>query len=108
MAELKWLNLDNFYRECQVMALKRLMMSEHGEFTWRMFDLETRMYRVRRPSLKLTWYGQNEAGRTSFIQASVRTWNEIAIGNERFEDLEAFKVWLKAKHRSYYGNHNSQ
>ena len=106
MEELGWLNLDNFFRECQVLSLRRLMMTEHGEYTHQMFNLETRMYSVRKPLLKLTWHGQSEHGRTCFIQSSVRTWNDIGIGNEKFQDEAALKMWLKAKLKSYFGNHN--
>ena len=106
MRTLEWLNLDNLYRECQVMSLYRLMKSGHGHYTYMMFNLETRMYRVRKPTLRLTWTWKNEPGRTCFIQQSVRTWNDIDIGSQKFDDVKLLKLWLKNKLKTYYSNHN--
>ena len=109
MEQLGWLNADNLYRSLLVCSLRRFLRTEAPERTMRNINNEARAgIRLRIIHVKWIKYGKDkkEFAKKSWLIMAVKTWNELAIGKERFDDDKAFKEWVHVKTISLHGNPN--
>ena len=105
MSRLSWLNTNNMYRSLLLTSFRRLLRTESAQMTVRNINNEARTG-SRLSIIHLKWRPQNEHGKKSYIVMSIKSWNELCVGKEKFADDKAFKEWVNAKLISLHGNPN--
>ena len=109
MMELRWLNLANMYRWCQIRTLKRILdwRGKQTPHLWQVIDLTTSThYSVRYQAIKLHWKKMTRWARESFAYTGTSLYNELGLWGRLFADKDDMKHQVTNNLLWRYGNKN--
>ena len=109
MRDLRWLNLSNMYRWCQIRTLKRILSLQGGQtpHLWEILDLTTSThYSVRYQAIKLSWRKLTRWAREAYVFTSTMLYNELGLHGRLFADYEDMRDQVKNTLIWTFGNAN--
>ena len=105
MQKLKWYNADNVYRSQLLASLRRQLGTGSSHYMQKWLDWQSRSG-IRTRLIRVTWKHDNNAGKLSFLQAATTLWNKLEVGRKLFQNMKAFKDWIRDELLRLYGNPN--
>ena len=105
MENLKWFNADNVYRSQLLASLRRQLGTGSSYYMQKWLDWQSRSG-IRTRLIRVTWKHANNAGKLSYLQAATTLWNKLEVGRKLFQNMKAFKDWIRDELLRLYGNRN--
>ena len=107
MTELKWLNVSNMWRWCQIRTLKRILdLPGQTPHLWELVNLNLDCQRFRYTALKTKFRKYTRWAREAYLYTSSELYNRLGLHGRHFEDYAEMRTQVKGQLIATFGNQN--